>query len=190
MEIYLIRHTKVHNPDKLCYGQSDIQLADNWENDIASLCSKLKYDDQTAVYSSPFKRCTDLARAISNNDFLQQPELSEMHFGEWEQKGWDSVDQKVLNLWMADFVNYQVPGGESFETMHKRCSSFWEELISSDHEKLFVVTHAGVIRSILAYVLDIPLKNVFQIQVDYGSVSKITYDRKFKSLTVNFVNQV
>ncbi|MDB5014118.1 MAG: hypothetical protein JWQ25_2320 [Daejeonella sp.] len=190
MEIYLIRHTKVHNPDKLCYGQSDIQLAANWENDIAALCHKLKFDAQTVVYSSPFKRCTDLAQAISNTDFVQTPELSEMHFGDWEQKGWDSLDQEILNLWMADFVNFQVPGGESFKVMHKRCSNFWDELISKDHEKVLIVTHAGVIRSVLAHVLDIPLKNIFQLQVDYGSVSKVTYEPKFKSLVVNFVNQV
>jgi len=189
MEIYLIRHTQVHNPDKFCYGQSDIPLAETWENDMAYVRSKLKYDDRTVVYSSPFKRCTDLAQTISN-DYIQPPELSEMHFGDWEQKRWDSLDQDVLNQWMADFVNYQVPGGESFEIMHTRCTHFWEELISSENESVFIITHAGIIRSILAHILGIPLKNIFQLQVDYGSVSKITYDRKFKSLVVNFVNQV
>ena len=190
MEIYLIRHTQVHNPEKLCYGQSDIPLAETRENDIAHVCGKLKYDADTMVYSSPFKRCTELAEAISSDNFIQRPGLSEMHFGDWEQKSWNSLDQIILNLWMADFVNYQVPGGESFKLMHKRCSGFWDELITKEHEKVFIVTHAGVIRSFLAHVLNIPLKNIFKMQVDYGSISKITYDHKFKSLVVNFVNQV
>jgi alpha-ribazole phosphatase len=190
MEILLIRHTAVHNPQKLCYGQSDIPLSPGWELQFNVLKEKLGQQIEGAIfYSSPYQRCTQLAGFLSDNKFQIDERLSEMHFGDWEQCSWTEIDQSVLNLWMADFVKYTVPGGESFETMHARCCQFWDELIQQTIPKVTIITHAGVIRSILASVLNIPLNSVFQLEIDYGSVTKITIDKQQGCYQmVNYVN--
>ena len=91
---------------------------------------------------------------------------------------------------MAHFVNYQVPGGENFEAMHSRCSQFWDELILQAAPKVVIITHAGVIRSILAYILNIPLDKVFSLEIDYSSVSKITVTKQYGGYQlVNYVNR-
>ena len=91
---------------------------------------------------------------------------------------------------MADFVNYKVPGGENFETMHARCSQFWDELIQQTIPKVVIITHAGVIRSILAYVLNIPLDKIFQLEIDYSSVTKITVTKQYGChQLVNYINR-
>jgi alpha-ribazole phosphatase len=87
---------------------------------------------------------------------------------------WTAIKPDELNPWMADFVNVTVPGGESFKTMHQRCQQFWNELIGHDIKNVVIITHAGFIRSILSHILEIPLNKVFQLDVDYGSVTKIT----------------
>jgi alpha-ribazole phosphatase len=191
MEIYLIRHTAVHNPGKLCYGQSDIALSPDWEQHFYALKQKLGQQTEDAVfYSSPYKRCTQLAGFLSDNKFLIDERLSEMHFGEWEQCAWTDIDQSVLNLWMADFVNYKVPGGENFEAMHARCSQFWDELIQQSVVKAAIITHAGVIRSILAYVLNIPLDKIFSLEIDYSSITKITATKQHNNYQlVNYINR-
>ncbi len=192
MEVYLIRHSPVANPQKLCYGQSDIQLIDDWQTHFSALQNKLApyLDDTTVYYSSPFARCTQLADFLSGNTTKTDARLSEMNFGDWEQCKWDNIEQSVLNAWMADFVHHQVPNGESFELMHQRCTQFWDELLNQKHNKIAIITHAGVIRSILAYVLQIPLDKIFQIEVDFCSISKVTVNQKHGCYqTVSFMNR-
>ncbi|MDB4904875.1 MAG: hypothetical protein JWQ63_4156 [Mucilaginibacter sp.] len=190
MEIYLIRHTAVHNPGKLCYGQSDIALSPDWKQHFDMLRQKLEQQIEDAIfYSSPYQRCTQLAGFLSGDQFQIDGRLSEMHFGEWEQCAWIEIDQYVLNLWMDDFVKYKVPGGESFETMHARCSQFWDELVQQTIPKVVIITHAGVIRSILAYVLGIPLDKIFQLEIDYSGVTKITVTKQHGCYQqVNYIN--
>ena len=191
MEIYLLRHTTVNNPDKLCYGQSEIDLATDWQTHFDALKQKLEPNLTDALfYSSPYQRCKQLAHFLSGDQFQIDTRLSEMHFGEWEQRLWTEIDQPILNAWMADFVNYRVPGGESFVLMHRRCTQFWDELLGSPADRIFIVTHAGVIRSLLAHILSIPLDKIFQFEVDYGSVTKITVAKQHGCYqTVNYINR-
>jgi alpha-ribazole phosphatase len=39
---------------------------------------------------------------------------------------------------------------------------------SERRQKVLIITHAGVIRLILQAVLQFPLENMFNIQIDYG----------------------
>jgi len=191
MEIYLLRHTAVNNPNKLCYGQSDIELANEWQTHFDALKQKLEPNLPGSIfYSSPYQRCTQLAGFLSGDQFQTDVRLSEMHFGDWEQCLWTEIDQPVLSAWMADFVNYQVPGGESFVLMHHRCTQFWNVLLALQADRIFVVTHAGVIRSLLAHILSIPLDKVFHLEVDYGSVTKIAVAKQHSCYqTVNYINR-
>jgi alpha-ribazole phosphatase len=180
MEIYLIRHTAVDNPAKLCYGQSDIPLADDWKSSFDLLKNKLgEIPPSSVFYSSPFKRCIQLAEFLSGDQYLIDPRIAEMHFGNWEQHAWTEIDQTDLNLWMANYVTYKVPGGENFEELFKRCAQFWDDLLSQNQSKIFIITHGGVIRSILAHVLNIPLDKIFQLEIDYSSVTRITVNKQY-----------
>ncbi|MGZ3754065.1 MAG: alpha-ribazole phosphatase [Mucilaginibacter sp.] len=192
MEIYLVRHSPVNNPQKLCYGQSDIELAADWEAHFTALQKKLESNLSNAVfYSSPYQRCTQLAHFLSGNDFRIDARLSEMNFGDWEQRKWTAIDQPILNEWMADFVNCKVPGGESFKIMHQRCTQFWDELSNdTSQEKVIIITHAGVIRSLLAHILQIPLEKIFQLEIDFCSVTKITVIKQQERFqTVSYINR-
>jgi alpha-ribazole phosphatase len=52
--------------------------------------------------------------------------------------------------------------------MQTRVLSFWNELVQKKDNKVLIITHAGVIRLILQAVLQFPLENMFNIQIDYG----------------------
>jgi len=74
--------------------------------------------------------------------------------------------------------------------MHQRCTEFWDELLGLSANKIFIVTHAGVVRSLLAYILTIPLDKIFQLEVDYSSVTKITVAKQHGCYqTVNYINR-
>lgn len=174
MEIYLIRHTTPKVEKGICYGQSDIPLADSFNNEVQKLQEHLAVDFDF-IYSSPLSRCQKLANNIAPGQTICiDSRLAELNFGDWELKNWDNINQAELNNWMQDFVNIKVPNGENFIELYARVNQFADELFKIDKQKVAVITHAGVIRCFVAKVLEIPLKNAFKVPVDYSSVTKLT----------------
>jgi alpha-ribazole phosphatase len=188
MNIYLIRHTAVYNPNKLCYGQSEIPLEENFTIDFDWIKDRLIVAENTKFWSSPFRRCTKLATFLSDDRFTTDERISELNFGTWEMKAWAQIDSKELNPWMEDFVNYTPKKGESFNDLYNRSIDFFEELTNNETADVVVVCHAGVIRAILAYILDFPLENAFNLQIDYSSITKIFWDAQNKVARIDYCN--
>ena len=191
MDIYLIRHSAVYNPNKLCYGQSEIPLEENFTVDFDWIKDALQaqFSADTLFVSSPFRRCTKLADYLSGGNYQINNQITEINFGAWEMKPWTEISEKEINPWMQDFVNYRIPNGENFVDLFERVISFYEEIIKKEVKNIVLVTHAGVIRSMASYVLDFPLENAFNLQVDYSSISKIEYDEQNKLSKVVYLNR-
>ncbi|MDQ1857626.1 alpha-ribazole phosphatase family protein [Chryseobacterium sp. WLY505] len=165
MEIHLIRHTAVDNPENRCYGFAEMPLRKDFTEDFKILGIDKDYD---VIISSPSQRCRLLADFFKF-DYQTDERLREMNFGNWEMKKWTDIPEEEINPWYQDFVSVKASGGESLLEMQNRVLSFWQELIQrKDLEKALIVTHAGVIRLILQAVLQFPLENMFSIQIDYG----------------------
>ncbi|TAF44214.1 MAG: alpha-ribazole phosphatase [Sphingobacteriales bacterium] len=191
MDIFLIRHTAVYNPGKLCYGHAEIPLEENFTHNFNSLEEKLGNALKTDAffYSSPLRRCIKLASFLSKDNFVMDDKIKELNFGNWELQAWNSINSKQLDAWMADFVNYKIPNGESFIELAHRCGLFWELIKQNcSHQNLFVITHAGVIRSVLANILQFPLHKSFDIQIDYASITKINYDKELDKTSIAYIN--
>jgi len=168
MELVVIRHTRLEIDGGRCYGQSEITLADSFEAELASLSGRLP-PPWCAVYSSPSRRCTQLAGQFG--DSVQTDErLLEYHFGDWEMMRWDDIDAQALDRWMRDFVNVSAPNGENLLQLFARVAAFMDRLRERDHRRCLVVTHSGVIRCIWAYLLKIPLQQIFKLEVGYGGI--------------------
>ncbi|MBC7919760.1 MAG: alpha-ribazole phosphatase [Ferruginibacter sp.] len=177
MEIYLIRHTSVNVEKNLFYGHTDVDVTHRFEEEKNDLRRKLSDEvdfQQTAVYSSPMKRCHALAKALAPA-VRTDDRLKELNFGDWEMRNWHGIPPAELDPWMADFANLNAPNGESFLILQTRAVEFLNEVLASEQEKAVLITHAGVIRSLLCHCLGIPLQNAFRLVIDYASVSKITH---------------
>jgi len=190
MEVYLIRHTRVATSQSVCYGASDVELASTYENDRQILADKLKFTDKSLVYSSPLKRCQQLAKDIFGDKTNVDNRLQEYDFGDWELKRWDSIPKTEMDFWGKDFVHHRPPNGENMEDVVERVSAFWNELLENQRSKdtsIFVVSHSGAIRALICYLLEIPLKNAFQMGLDFGSVTKVSVYEQY--LTVDYINR-
>lgn len=171
MEIYVIRHTAVHNPAQLCYGQSDMPLNDQFENELEVLRHKLKDINFDAVYCSPTKRCKKLAEGLNFEPIYYSDALKEMNFGEWEGESWNSIDPALLKTWSENLVEIRPPSGENLASMYARVQEKMQHIFSQQgQQKVLIITHAGVIRCIWAMLLELPLKNIFKIPVGYQEV--------------------
>ena len=178
MEVFVIRHTRVAIEPNTCYGQLDIDVAETFEEEAQAVKSQLP-DGFDAIYSSPLIRCAKLAAKFSE-DIHFDDLLKEMHFGDWEGQAWNEIDKEEFDKWRKDFVNISAPQGENLQILSDRFRTFMDNLRKKDHEKVLLVTHGGVIRCIWGYLLDIPLKNVFKIPVDFGEILhfKVNADRR------------
>lgn len=169
MIVYFIRHTTPDIEKGICYGQADIEVSNDFEDESDFLIKKLAYVDTDVVISSPLKRCTQLARKI-NPKFSTNETIKELNFGDWELVAWNDIPESETMPWMNDFVNVSVPNGESYLDLYKRIIDFYEQLNTNN---TLVVTHAGVIRSILAYITKTDLKDSFDFKIPYGTIVKI-----------------
>lgn len=175
MEIYVVRHTKVTVGRETCYGQTDVAVAESFLEEAAAI-KKLLPNNFDAVYCSPLTRCKLLATELAHESVIFDARLKEMHFGDWENKKWNDIDQQNLNEWMQDYVTINAPGGENLGELYKRIEQFLERLISLQHEKILIVCHAGVIRCMWTYILKMPLKNMFKIPIGFGEIFVFNLD--------------
>ncbi|MDN3548203.1 alpha-ribazole phosphatase [Mucilaginibacter aquaedulcis] len=173
MEIYLIRHTTPDIYKGLIYGRLDVPLSESFGAEKESVIVKLP-EHIDLVISSPSSRCILLAREIAEF-YVKDNRLMELDFGLWEGKTWDTIDRKESEMWMSNFINTAPPQGESLGKMNERVVDFWNQLLKLPYKKIAIVTHAGVIRLILAAVNSIPLQSVFDIKVQYGEVITLNF---------------
>ena len=99
--------------------------------------------------------------------------LKEINCGEWEMQLWDEIEKAHLQRWMQDSLNVCMPGGESYVQLYNRVRHFFKSLCTQ-HEPIAIVSHGGVIRSLLSYINNIALDDSFNaFSIRYGCVIKI-----------------
>ncbi|MFZ3087665.1 MAG: alpha-ribazole phosphatase [Methylotenera sp.] len=188
MKLHLIRHTSLNIPSGICYGQSDVDVSENFHAECGLLKEKLAHIRFDAVYTSPLQRCTKLADALNLGEIQLDDRLKELHFGDWEMQAWDTIPRDVFDTWANDYAHLSPPNGESFSQLHQRSKSFVEEV--GDHSRgknIAIITHGGVIRAMLADVLNMPLKGLFRMVIDHASVTQISFDEAIPR--IHFVNR-
>lgn len=173
MEIYLIRHTTPDVIKGTCYGQADLDVVESFMDEASVIKQYLPKNIQQ-VYTSPLQRCRKLAEHLFPAHNLQlHDDLKEINCGEWELKLWNDIPQEVLMPWMNDFVNVRIPGGESYLDLYDRTVSTFNSIINKELPAA-IVSHGGVIRSILSHLTQTPLPESFNVfKLNYGCVVKL-----------------
>lgn len=125
------------------------------------------------VWTSPLRRCRDLAERLHPQPIIDD-RLAEMHFGDWEGRRWDDIPRTELDAWAADVAGYAPPGGESPRQLQRRALDFVESL---DVPEAVIVTHAGVIRTLLAHWQGLAPERWTELNFAYGSCTVIDIPR-------------
>lgn len=171
LEIHLVRHTQVNLSAGICYGQTDVELSIEGKENVSKLPLDLDY---TRVFSSPLQRCLAITTYFSFPVIVEE-RLKEMNFGRWELQKWSEIPKVEIDPWYNDFVNQSAPGGETLQEMANRILQFWTSINPRENEKILIVTHAGVIRVLLAHWHNTPLNKMFDYSVDYGAVFRLSF---------------
>jgi alpha-ribazole phosphatase len=176
MEIYLIRHTTPHVATGTCYGQANLDVTESFVSEADAIETHLP-PGITKVFSSPLQRCHKLAiRLFPNHTVITDPQLMELNCGHWELKLWDDIPAQETAPWMQNFVHEKIPGGESYLNLYHRSVAYFNQ-ITNIPAPIAVVTHAGVIRSLLTFITGTALVDSFDnFKLHYGCIVKLTLE--------------
>lgn len=132
------------------------------------------------ILSSPLSRCSDFANALAEKHGITvgtDDRLKEVGFGEWEGKTPEQLKLERLEEYEAfycDPVNARPAGAEVLHSFIQRVTDAYEEAIARHRgQHILIVTHAGVIRAMLAYVLHAEPLGLYRIKVDNARFSRI-----------------
>jgi alpha-ribazole phosphatase len=152
----------------ICYGQTDLELAEDVAALAAVLRAQLPID--APVFSSPLCRCRKLAEALHQNPRFDA-RLMEMNFGEWEMRAWDDIGAAALDDWAKDPYEFAPPGGESPSQLFGRVTEFHAMLVAENIADAVLVTHAGVMRAICGLIKNLLPDEWMKLSFAFGSVT-------------------
>lgn len=172
--IFLLRHGRIQgHEEKRFIGATDVPLDDTGLSQARYWQKAFSGFPLDTVYSSRLQRCDKTARCIAGNrPVIHTQALNEIHMGEWDGKTFEEIKALYPEEFIKrgeDLCSYRPLGGESFQDLSDRVLPFFTPL-ARKKGKTLVVTHAGVIRVILCHVLNLPLKDLFQIKPAYGEL--------------------
>jgi alpha-ribazole phosphatase len=150
VSLILLRHTKPIGADGICYGRTDLALADGFADEVARLLQELP--TVARIVTSPLSRCRLLAEAIGEarqQPVAVEPGLVEMDFGTWENRSWDDIPRAEIDTWVRDFHHSNPHGGETVAQLGARASAAFDALMSGA-APILAVTHSGIIRAAMA----------------------------------------
>jgi len=180
--IWLIRHGLTDGADGRCCGIYDIPLSVGGIEQAKTIAKRLVHEPISHVYSSPLSRALQTARIVVEPHGLPVQiinDLVEMNFGDLEGLTFDAIQQSypdVFQSWMTKPTATRFPNGESFAQMTARVLGVLDRLLSRhSKQSIVIVTHAGVIRLMLARALSLADKDIFRLAQDYGAINRIKY---------------
>lgn len=175
--IDLIRHGEPAGGE-MYRGTKDDPLSDlGWSQMRAATNKPVEWDH---IISSPLLRCREFATELSqqrNITLTVDEGFREVCFGVWEGQRPAELNaqdpQQVLKFWL-DPVNNGPQGAEPFAGFAARIQQAWQQMLAAHQGKhILLVCHGGVIRSVLSYLMGMPIEHTFRWHVPYAAVSRV-----------------
>ena len=174
-EILLIRHPETDLAGTFC-GHSDPRINAAGQAQVEVLLKSLESEPLEAVYASDLRRAETLARAIAAAHHIPcivRPALREIHFGEWESLTWAEIEQRQPEqaaAWLANYPHQCAPRGETFGDFQARVLDAFDGILAAPEGRVAIVTHAGVLRTILTLRGNVDEQTAWTLTKPYCSV--------------------
>jgi broad specificity phosphatase PhoE len=163
-------------------GSTDTPLNDQGRLQAASLGERLNALEVDAIFSSPLQRAVETASLVFGEEaqIITDSSLQEFHFGEWEGMHFSEIAKQypeIWQMWLTDWEQTHIPGGEAFPAFKHRVISVVEEIVRYNAGKrVAVVSHGGCIRSLLAHFFcESVAKGYWKFKVDNAALSEIEF---------------
>lgn len=143
-----------------------------------ALGRRLAREPVAEVHASPRLRARQTAEAVARATgapLAVAPALDEVDFGAWTGLAFAELDGRAdWGLWNRERSSARPPGGESMAEAARRAWAHAAGLAASrPGARLALVTHAEVVRALVATCLGLPLDHVLRLEVAPASVTRI-----------------
>lgn len=180
-QILLIRHAENDyvRSGKLAGWTPDVHLNDDGKQQAEALGQRLAAAKLLAVYSSPLERAVETAKAIvqhhSSLDILTEQDIGEVRYGQWTGRALRQLARTRLWQTVQHFPSRaRFPQGESIREMQIRAVGAIERIVDCHLTgEVVVVSHADVIKAVVAHYAGMPLDMFQRIVIAPASISII-----------------
>lgn len=175
---FLVRHGENDwvKKNRLAGWLPGVHLNENGRRQAQDVGARLAPQPVNAIYSSPVTRCLETAEYIAPH--FQLPVIINEDFGETRYGEWEGMKVKKLAKkpeWhVVQFFpsRMKFPGGEALREVQFRAVQALERLGAQQRsETVVVVSHADVIKLVLAHYLGVHIDLFQRIAVSPASVS-------------------
>jgi len=172
----LLRHGQLETPGIFC-ADAKAPLSHLGMTNL-NTATKTGYWD--LIISSPQMRCREFAEQLSESkqcELLIDKRFKEMNFGDWigikSETLWQDYNEQYQQLWEAP-DEFTAPNGESMQTFFQTVQLGLREVLKEHANKsILLITHAGVIRTILSNTLEISTQSVLKFNIGYAQMNRL-----------------
>lgn len=156
----------------------DAPLSADGRQQASRLARRLASLGEGVCLSSPLRRATETAQiAIGTRGgrFEIDPHLREIEFGDWEGLTFDAIarrDPDRIQGWTRFAHDFAFPGGERLGDFLGRIGRFACRVAALDRP-VTLVSHGGVIRTLLCLFLGLDPRHYLLFGVDHASITQV-----------------
>jgi broad specificity phosphatase PhoE len=197
MKRYIVRHAEkeqgnFYNP---VLGHQDQPISAKGRADAENLYSYFSDKPIAKIYISEYVRTGQTIEYVAqkfNLSPIVDGRLNEIDNGVIDGLTELEIEQKYPDTWNAFRErdhDFQFPEGESGEDAQRRIKSFVEDK-QTNQEDIIVVSHDGLIRLLMCYILGIAVYRRWDFHVDTCGIMEIEYQPNYKSWKLIRFNQI
>ena len=187
----LVRHGEsVWNMERRIQGSQDPELSPRGRRQTDLLVAHLDAhlsEAVAAIYSSPLRRAAQTAEQIAATydlPVIHEPDLREMSLGKWEGMTVAEIQAATpgrYEQWLEDPLTFPAPGGEDLRAFERRVVGALHRMQEAHPgADLVVVSHGGVIKTLLCFALGLDVRSLFRLKQDNTAVSQIELDGRVR----------
>ena len=180
-DLILLRHGETAGQSSTrFYGSTDIGLSELGREQMRRAGEVLRELSFRTVITSPLRRSYESASIVSNG-LTPEPvvikDFREINFGEWEgltAAEIEECDPDGYRTWKEFGTLSQFPGGDSKEAFYQRVSAAAKYVFTHVERPVLAVLHKGVIRGILAALLNSSPVKFTHHPIELGSIHRLS----------------
>ncbi len=177
--VVLVRHATTATTGKRLGGWTPgVHLDEAGREQARATADRLGGLPLAAVYASPLERTQETARAVAKAHGLRvrtRRGIGEVDYGDWTDQPLGTLRRR--KLWatiQATPSRVTFPGGESIRGAQARAVDTIEDLAAvHEGEVIAAVSHADIIKAVLAHFLGMGLDTFQRLVVEPASVSVV-----------------
>lgn len=157
-----------------------MELSPLGHQQVQSLADYFQRHPPGVMYASPMRRVQQTLAPLAKQTGLEPvvlPGLREVDFGVWTGLSWEQVFERYQVSafeWLNHLEAGSIAEAESNVEFRQRVDEALRQMLqNSPGQEVAVVAHGGVIRMLLALILDLPFVRMSAFDIEYASITKV-----------------